>query len=291
VTGEAAFAKANAANILAQASFTQANAAYANANTAIYTAAQIRANISNTTPINYDASTGIISHAVSGVANGVYGTVSAVPHLTIDDYGHINAAVNFTISIGASQITSGQLVPNRGGTGTIAPSVNGQILIANTVSSAYDIRLIGQTAPIIVTNGQGTINLSHAASGVTATGYANANTIPVFVVDTFGHLTSVTNTAIGNLDTATITTGRLVVARGGTGLTPTIVNGAILISNTVNSGFDLNTIANTGTGGILITNGQGTITLAANVIWMRGNVSNTAPVNYDPSTGIISLAT
>lgn len=59
----AAFTKANTANVTGQAAFDRANSAYSNANTAIYTASQIRANISNTAPVNYDPSTGIISHA------------------------------------------------------------------------------------------------------------------------------------------------------------------------------------------------------------------------------------
>jgi hypothetical protein len=142
---------------------------------------------------------------------------------------------------------------------------------------------IAAVTPITYTPANGTI--THAGSGVTATGYGTATQIPVFVVNETGHVTSVTNTAIAGLAASVITTGQLAVARGGTGLSPTISNGALLIGNTVNSGFDLNTLSNTGTGGILITNGQGTITLAANVIWMRGNIGAVAPITYTSSNG------
>jgi hypothetical protein len=432
VFGQAAFNKANTANITAEAAFAKANvanttaeAAFANANNSIKTSAQIRANISNTAPINYDSTTGIISHAASGVSATIYGGANTVPVVTVSSTGHITLAANSAVNnLDASVVTTGNLVVARGGTGrSLSAITNGQLLIGNTTNSGFDLSTLTQGSGIIITNGNGTITiaasggsavdqyardkansavqlgypklnvaanatlvaattnndtliliqgsgilltpnagnssivisatggsavdqyardkansavqfgyprinvasnatlvsavtnndilvilavspisatsnssqssitLSHATSGITATGYGTATQIPVFVVDDKGHVTSVSNTAIAGLAASVITTGSLTVARGGTGLTPTIVNGAILIGNTVNSGFDLNTIANTGTGGILITNGQGTITLGANVIWVRGNVSNTTPILYDPATGIFSHKT
>lgn len=274
----------------------------------------ISANISNTTPINYNPVTGNISHADSGVTATGYGTASQIPVFVVNQTGHVTSVTNTAIAgLAASVITTGSLVVARGGTGLSPTISNGAILIGNTVNSGFDLNTIANTGTggILITNGQGTITLAanviwmrgnlaavtpltytasngtftHAGSGVTATGYGTSTQIPVFVVNETGHVTSVTNTAIAGLDAGVITTGRLVVARGGTGLTPTIVNGAILIGNTVNSGFDLNTISNTGSGGILITNGQGTITLGANVIWMRGNIGAVAPITYTASNG------
>lgn len=181
------------------------NGAFDKANTAIYTAAQIRANISNTYPVYYDATTGVVSF--------------------------------------------------------VPATANGQTLIGNTVSGTFDVNTIAQTAPVIVVNGKGTITLSHASSGVVATGYGTGALIPVFVVDAFGHITSVTNTAIAGLDTTVLTTGILSVARGGTGKDATgLVNGAIHIGNTVNTGFDLATIAQTAP--VIVVNGKGTVTLS-----------------------------
>jgi hypothetical protein len=80
-------------------------------------------------------------------------------------------------------------------------------------------------------------------------------------VDSDGHVTSVVNTAIA-IDTSQIASGTLSTGRGGTGQTAaSIVNGALLIGNTVSGGYDLNTITQ-GTG-ILVTNDKGTITIAA----------------------------
>lgn len=57
-----AFTKANTANVTGQAAFDKANSA-------IYTAAQIRANISNATPILYNSTTGVVS-LIAPTANG-----------------------------------------------------------------------------------------------------------------------------------------------------------------------------------------------------------------------------
>ncbi len=244
----------------ANAAFNQANAAYANANTAIYTAAQIRANISNTAPINYDATTGTISHALSGATASGYGDAATVPKIVVDDKGHVTSVVNTAIAITASQVTSGILSVARGGTGKDATGlVNGSILAGNTVNVGFDLTTIAQTNPVIVVNGKGTITLSHASSGVTASGYGTVNQIPVFVVDTFGHITAVTNTAIGSLDAGAITTGTLVVARGGTGQS-SYTNGQILIGNTGSTGLDKATIAQSAP--VIVTNLQGSITIS-----------------------------
>jgi len=282
----------------------------------------IRGNISATAPIAYDATTGIITHAVSGVAATIYGGANTVPVVTVDTFGHVTLAANSAINnLNASTITSGNLVVARGGTGlSLGAVTNGQILIGNTVNSGFDLATISNTGAggIIVSNDKGIINLTanlvwirgnisattpivytpatgvitHAVSGVAATIYGGANTVPVVTVDTFGHITLAANSAINNLDGAVITTGNLVVARGGTGRSlGAITNGQILIGNTVNSGFDLATISNTGVGGIIVSNDKGIINLTANLVWIRGNISATTPIVYTPATGVITHAT
>jgi len=280
------------------------NGAFDKANSAIFTAAQIRANISNAYPVYYDATTGVVSfvpatangqtligntvsgtfdvnmiaqtapvivvngkgtvtlsHASSGVVATVYGNASIVPSVTVDAFGHITGAVNTTIAIDAAAIATGILSVVRGGTGQSAYT-NGEILIGNTGSTGLDKATIAQSAPIIITNLQGSITVSHARSGVTALdSYGSGAIIPVIAVDANGHLTAVVNTAIAGLSTGVLTTGILPVARGGTGKDATgLANGQLLIGNTVNTGFDLTTIAQTAP--VIVVNGKGTVTLS-----------------------------
>lgn len=58
-----------------------------------------------------------IDLALSGVTAGTYGSASQVASITVDAYGRITAANAANISIAASQVTSGTLPVNRGGTG------------------------------------------------------------------------------------------------------------------------------------------------------------------------------
>ena len=364
----AAFDKANTANVTGQAAFDKANGA-------IYTAAQIRANISNTAPINYEPTTGVISHALSGATASGYGDAATVAKVVVDSNGHVTSVSNTSIAISASQVTSGTLAVARGGTGQTAITVNGSFLIGNTVSGGFDVNAITPGTNMTVTNDKGSITLSssdafaqaqanaafnqanlayanantaiytsaqiranisntapirydattgivsHADSGVTPSGYGDAATIPVFVANATGHISSVVNTAIA-ISTTQITSGTLAVGRGGTGQTAaSLVNGAVLIGNTVSGGYDLNRLTQ-GTG-IEITNDKGSITIAATggsaidqyardtangaftqannayanantaiytAAQIRANISNTAPINYDAATGIVSHA-
>ena len=212
-----------------------------------HTAARVRGNVTNTAPINYDASTGTFSHAASGVTATGYGDAASIPVFVVNATGHVTSVTNTTIAIVASQITSGTLSIARGGTGQTAITVNGAILIANTVSGGYDVNRITQTAPVIVTNDKGSITLSHASSGVTATTYGNANHVSQITVDGFGHVTSSVNTRIG-IGASQITSGATA-------------NGQLLIGNTVSGAFDVATLTQ-GTN-ITITNDKGSITIAA----------------------------
>jgi hypothetical protein len=162
-----AFAQAQA-----NAAFNKANLAYANANTAIYTAAQIRANISNTTPIRYDSSTGIVSHADSGVVATGHGDAATVPKFIVNATGHVTSVTNTAIAISATQITSGTLAVSRGGTGQTAITVNGSLLIGNTVSGGFDVNAITPGTNMTVTNTKGAITL--ASSDAFAQAQANA---------------------------------------------------------------------------------------------------------------------
>ena len=237
-----------------------------------------------------------LSHARSGVTAATYGSASLVPVLTVDDNGHITV------------VTTAAIVASPG-----VATANGQLLVGNTVSSSFDVYTPAQSAPIIVTVGKGTIVLSHARSGVTGATYGSQSLVPVFAVDANGHLTSVTDTAIGGLATTVLTTGILSVARGGTGKDATgLANGQLLIANTVNSGFDLAVIAQTDPvivtvdkGSIRVSHARSGVTAATlggsnrvlgYTVDANGHITTTSNVAIDLlpasaiSTGILSVA-
>jgi hypothetical protein len=152
-----------------------------------------------------------------------------------------------------------------------------------------DKATIAQSAPIIITNLQGSITVSHARSGVTALdSYGSSSIIPVLAVDANGHITAAVNTAIAGLSVGVLTTGILPVTRGGTGLSGATANGQLLIGNTVSGGFDLATLTQ-GTN-ITITNDKGSITVtAANA---GGGAQGSANLNFGaaPGTSQVSVA-
>lgn len=253
----AAFNQANTANVTGQAAFDKANGA-------IYTAAQIRANLSNTAPVNYDSTTGIISHADSGVTATTYGNTTFVPTITVDAKGHITSITNTAIDLPPSTDEFARAQANAAYNKANTANVTGQAAFdkANgAIYTAAQIRAnLSNTAPINYDPSTGII--SHAGSGATASGYGDAATVAKVVVDSNGHVTSVTNTTIA-IAASQITSGTLEVIRGGTGQTAITVNGSLLIGNTVSGGFDVNPI--TQGAGITITNDKGSITIAANV--------------------------
>ena len=80
--------------------------------------------------------TGTVTFAIgsSGVTPGTYGTASSVGQFTINQYGAVTFAQNVSISISASQITSGTLATARGGTGLSTFGAN-QIFYASSTST------------------------------------------------------------------------------------------------------------------------------------------------------------
>lgn len=223
-----------------------------------------KALIAQSAPVIVTVAQGLItlSHARSGVVAAVYGNASIIPSVTVDANGHITAAVNTAIAgLSTGVLTTGILSVARGGTGKDATGLaNGQLLIGNTVNTGFDLATIAQSSPVIVTVGQGAITLSHARSGVVAGVYGNATLIPVITVDANGHLTTVANTAVSTLPSAT-------------------ANGQLLIGNTVSGGFDLNLLTQ-GTG-IVITNDKGSITIASPTTMPTGNSLSGDRVFYE----------
>lgn len=55
---------------------------------------------------------------------------------------------------------------------------------------------LSATSPIVASASTGSVSLTHSTSGVSASTYGSSTQTPVFAVNTYGHITSVTNTTI-----------------------------------------------------------------------------------------------
>jgi len=147
------------------------------------------------------------SNTVATLANSTYvltggtlGTSRTITSLTVDPYGRVTAATTEDIVIGASQITSGTLGVERGGTGQ-GSFTAGAILVGNSTGALQTL----------------------ANSTFTATGSgASNNTISSVTVDSYGRLTAATFSAISGL----------TVGQGGTGRSTFTTNGIIYGNST-----------------------------------------------------------
>ena len=118
----------------------------------------------------------------------------------------------------------------------------------------------------------------------TAGTYGSASQVPVFMTNAQGQVTSVTNTSIAIAGSA-ITSGTVAVANGGTGQS-TYTDGQLLIGNT--SGNTLTKATLTAGTGITVTNGNGSITVAAVNNGTVTSVSGTGTVNGITLTGTVT---
>jgi hypothetical protein len=99
-----------------------------------FTAARVRANVTNTAPINYDSTTGTFSHAISGVSASGYGDSISIPVFVVTDKGHISSVTNTTIrSTSTSQTGVVQLTDSISSTSTTTAAT------PNSVKTAYDL--------------------------------------------------------------------------------------------------------------------------------------------------------
>jgi hypothetical protein len=152
----------------------------------------------------YSAGTGltltgtVFSITNTAVTAASYGTASQVPTLAINAQGQITSASNTSIAINANQITSGAV--------TNAQLANSSLTVNGTSISLGGSGTVTATATNALTigtgltgtsyNGSTAVTIALGASGVTPTTYGSASQVPVFAVDTYGRLTSVTNTSI-----------------------------------------------------------------------------------------------
>lgn len=156
----------------------------------------------------------------------------------------------------------GILAPASGGTGTnTSTAANGQLLIGNGTGLTLSTLTAGTS--ISITNGSGSITVNNTgvtsaigtAGNITVSSATGAVTFNLATAGTPGTYGQVTTDTFGRVTSG----GTNSVANGGTGLTTTPTNGQVLIGNGTN--YSLSTI--TAGAGVSVTNGAGTITIAA----------------------------
>ena len=179
--------------------------------------------------------------SLAGIANtgtaGTYGAADRTQVITTDAYGRVSGITNSAIAIAASQITSGNVAINRGGT--------------NNDGTGYTVGGIIQY--------DGTKFTGLANTGTAGT-YANASHVPVITTDAFGRVSAVTNTAIA-IDTTQITSGTLGVVRGGTGAASFTTKGVIVSDSSSGTGA-LSALTSSTEGHVLQINSSGVPTFA-----------------------------
>jgi hypothetical protein len=109
---------------------------------------------------------------------------------------------------------SGVVPVNRGGTGLDTIGEH-QIIIGNNNNVFEPALLTG--SGITISYSSGIVNFALGASGVTPGAYGSAFQVGVFTVNQYGSITAASNTSIA-INANQITSGTLVTARGGTGL-------------------------------------------------------------------------
>jgi hypothetical protein len=173
-------------------------------------------------------------------------------------------AVNLS---GTGTAVTGTLSIDHGGTGISSTPVNGQLLIGNSTTSAYNLATLTAGSGISITNGAGTISVGN--SGITNL-----------------EVTSPLSSSGGQ--NPIISLGTVGVATGGTGLTQAPTNGQLLIGS--GSGYTLGSL--TAGPGIMVTNGTGSITITATAGADVTAVTATTPLSSSGgTTPNISLGT
>jgi hypothetical protein len=127
-------------------------------------------------------------------------------------------AVNAGLTIANGDGVAGDPTIGLGAVLSNVAGITGTGILATASGTFSPVTLTGVSGQISITNGTGsggnpTFGLS--ASGVVAGTYGSGSIVPVFAVDTYGRLTSVTDTQI-SISATQITSGTLNIARGGT---------------------------------------------------------------------------
>lgn len=109
-------------------------------------------------PITYSPGTGLnespaytFNIATTGVSSGAYGSASSVPAISVNAQGQITSAVNTSIAIAASQVTSGTLAVAQGGTG-LASYTAGDLVYATGATTLAKLG-IGTATHVLTSSG------------------------------------------------------------------------------------------------------------------------------------------
>jgi hypothetical protein len=234
------------ANVLATGSVTAANTATLRAN---LTGGMI-SGLANTIGV-VDGGTGANTFVVGSIlvgdgtnslkvlANtgtaGAYGSASNTLIVTTDAYGRVSAITNSAIQIDASNIVSGKVAINRGGTNNDTYTTGAAVFYDGTA-----IKTLANTG--------------------TANTYGSASYVPVITTDALGRVSGVSNTAI-NIDTSAVVSGTLGIARGGSGASSFSIKG-VIVSDAASTTGALSALTSPTEGHLLQINSSGAPTFA-----------------------------
>lgn len=165
---------------------------------------------------------------------GTYANASHVPVITTDVYGRVSSVTNTSISIDASQVTSGKLAISRGGTNNDTYTTGAMLQFDGTKIATLANSTYTQTGTLLA-----------------------SNTVTSFTVDAYGRVTALTSANV-EIGTTQITSGILPVARGGLGVGSLTTNGVVLGQGT----SAVSTASSSTEGHVLTINASGVPTFA-----------------------------
>jgi hypothetical protein len=155
---------------------------------------------------------------------------NTITSLTVDAYGRVSAATGSAISIDASQVTSGLLAINRGGTNNDTYTTGAAVFFDGTKIATL------------------------ANTGTAGTYGTNTQTL-IVTTDAYGRVSSVSNVAI-DINASQIGSGTLGVSRGGTGASSFSVKG-VIVSDTSSTTGALSALTSVTEGHLLQINSSG----------------------------------
>jgi alpha-tubulin suppressor-like RCC1 family protein len=213
-TGTAPFTVSSTTRV---ANLNVANAGYADAATTatkLTTSRTINVAGDATGSASFDGSanaTITVTLTNTSVTPATYGNASIIPVLTVDSKGRLTGVTNTTVT-GVTTATASTLV-QRDASGSFAANVvtanlTGTASNATVLQTARTINVAGDATGSASFDGSAnaTITVTLSTTTVTAATYGNASIIPVLTVDAKGRLTSVTNTTVTGVTTATAST-------------------------------------------------------------------------------------
>ena len=309
----AAFDKANSANVIAQAAFDNSNTKFNSSGGSISGDVSVTGNLTIIGQTIYaNTSTALIADNIitlnaainqasaptvdAGfeIDRGSSANVSLLWNETSDKWTFTNDGTNyfniadagrldsvFSLANGTAGVANTDYTTLTASAGTYG---NASHVAVTTLTANGRVSLITNTAIAIDTGAitSGTLADARLPDTGTAGTYANASHVPVITTDSKGRVTAVTNTAI-TLSAASITSGTLAVAQGGTGVTTSTGTGNVVLNTspvltTPNIGTPSFATLTNATGLPIVGGTTGTLTIA------RGGTNQTT---FNPGQRIL----